>query len=79
MWVQSLGQEDPVEDGMTTHSSILAWRIPMDPGQGSASTSPESYFWAGAKGQVCSQEGGPVWNPPKPVQGAAARCGSLPG
>ena len=26
--VQSLGQEDPVEDGMATHSSILAWRIP---------------------------------------------------
>ena len=32
MWVQSLGQEDPVEEGMTTHSSILAWRIPMDRG-----------------------------------------------
>ena len=26
-WVQSLGQEDPLEKGMTTHSSILAWRI----------------------------------------------------
>ena len=26
--VQSLGQEDPLEKGMTTHSSILAWRIP---------------------------------------------------
>ena len=26
--VQSLGQEDPLEDGMATHSSILAWRIP---------------------------------------------------
>ena len=24
-WVQSLGQEDPLEDGMATHSSILAW------------------------------------------------------
>jgi len=29
-WVQSLGQEDPLEKGMATHSSILAWRIPMD-------------------------------------------------
>ena len=29
-WVQSLGQEDPLEEGMATHSSILAWRIPMD-------------------------------------------------
>ena len=28
MWVQSLGWEDPLEDGMTTHSSLLAWRIP---------------------------------------------------
>ena len=26
--VQSLGWEDPLEDGMATHSSILAWRIP---------------------------------------------------
>ena len=31
-WVQSLGQEDPLEKGMATHSSILAWRIPMDRG-----------------------------------------------
>ena len=27
-WVPSLGGEDPVEKGMATHSSILAWRIP---------------------------------------------------
>ena len=27
-WVQSLGQEDPLEEGMATHSIILAWRIP---------------------------------------------------
>ena len=27
-WVRSLGQEDPLEWGMATHSSILAWRIP---------------------------------------------------
>ena len=26
-WVRSLGQEDPLEEGMTTHSSILSWRI----------------------------------------------------
>ena len=31
-WVPSLGWEDPLEEGMTTHSSILAWRIPMDRG-----------------------------------------------
>jgi len=27
-WVQSLGQEDLLEEGMSTHSSILPWRIP---------------------------------------------------
>ena len=27
-WVQSLGQEDPLEKGMATHSSVLAWRTP---------------------------------------------------
>ena len=27
-WVQFLGQEDPLEKGMATHSAILAWRIP---------------------------------------------------
>ena len=34
-WVQSLGCEDPLEEGMATHSSILAWRIPWieEPGE----------------------------------------------
>ena len=34
MQVQSLGWEDPLEEGMATHSNILAWRIPWteDPG-----------------------------------------------
>ena len=35
MWeygVQSLGWEDPLEEGMASHFSILAWRIPMDSG-----------------------------------------------
>ena len=31
-WVRSLGWEGPLEEGMATHSSILAWRIPMDRG-----------------------------------------------
>ena len=31
-WVPSLGWEDPLEKGKATHSSILAWRIPMDKG-----------------------------------------------
>ena len=29
-WVRSLGSEDPLEEGMATHSSTLAWKIPMD-------------------------------------------------
>ena len=34
-WVQSLGQEDPLEEEIATHSSILAWRIPWteEPGE----------------------------------------------
>ena len=32
MWVQSLGQEDPLEEGMATDSRILAWKNPMDRG-----------------------------------------------
>ena len=31
-WVRSLGWQDPLEEGMATHSRILAWRIPMDRG-----------------------------------------------
>ena len=31
-WVQCLGREDPLEEGMATHSSMLACRIPMDRG-----------------------------------------------
>ena len=31
-WIQSLGWEDPLEEDMATHPSILAWRSPMDRG-----------------------------------------------
>ena len=34
MQVQSLGWEDPLEEGMATHSSILAWRVPGTEGPG---------------------------------------------
>ena len=35
MWVRSLGQEDSLEEGMATHSSNLAWKIPRteEPGR----------------------------------------------
>ena len=49
IWVRSLGREDPLEEGMTTHSSILAWRIPRkeEPG-GLQSTGLQRvrHYWA---------------------------------
>ena len=41
MQVQSLGQEDPLEEGLATHSSVLAWRIPWT-GEPSGPQSTES-------------------------------------
>ena len=38
-WVLSLGQKDPLEEGMATHSSVLAWKIPMDRGAWQATVS----------------------------------------
>ena len=43
--VQSLGQEDPLEKGMATHSSTLAWKTPMDRGA----------WWATVHGVAKSQ------------------------
>ena len=39
-WIQSLGWEDPLEEGMATYSSILAWRISMDRGAWQATYNP---------------------------------------
>ena len=36
MWVQSLGRGGPLEEGMATHSSVLAWRIPWTEEPGGA-------------------------------------------
>ena len=44
-WVQSFGWEDPLKEGMATHFSILAWRIPMDRGA----------WWATVHGVTKSQ------------------------
>ena len=38
-WVLSLGQEDPLEEGMATHSRVLAWKIPMGRGAWRATVS----------------------------------------
>ena len=58
MQVQSLGREDPLEEGMATHSNILAWRIPMDRGawwatvHGVTKNRPQqsTYIWASTYG-----------------------------
>ena len=60
-WVQSLGWEDPLEEGMATHSSILVWRIPMnkeEPGRlqsmgNNASVTTESLIIAQHRGIQC--------------------------
>ena len=44
-WVQSLGWEDPLEKSMTTYSSILAWRIPMDRGAWRATVHGVANSW----------------------------------
>ena len=43
--VQSLGQEDPLEEGMVTHSSILAWRISMGRGAWRATVHGVAKSW----------------------------------
>ena len=47
--VQSLGQEDPLEEGMATHSSILAWRILMDKGAWQAIVHSVAQSWTQLK------------------------------
>ena len=44
-WAQSLGWEDPLGEGMATHSSVLAWRIPVD----------REAWWAAVHGVAKSQ------------------------
>ena len=44
-WVRSLGWEDPLEEGMATHSSILAWRMPMDRGTWRATVHGVAESW----------------------------------
>ena len=46
-WVQSLGWEDALEEGMATHSSILAWRIFMDRGAWQATVQGVAKSWTG--------------------------------
>ena len=45
-WVRPLGWEDLLEEGMAIHSSILAWRIPMDRSAGWATVHGVAKSWA---------------------------------
>ena len=44
-WVRFLGGEDPLEEGIATHSSIFAWRIPMDRGAWQATVHKVAQSW----------------------------------
>ena len=44
-WVPYLGWEDPLEEGMTTHFRILAWRIPVDRGAWRATVHRVAKSW----------------------------------
>ena len=48
-WIQSVGQEDLLEEGMATHSSILAWRNPMDRGVWRATVHSVAKSWTRLK------------------------------
>ena len=52
-WVQSLGWEDSLEKGMETHSSILAWRIPMDRGIWQATVHGVTKSWTQLSMYAC--------------------------
>ena len=70
-WVPSLGQEDPLEEEMATHSSILAWRVPMDRGawwatvQGVTESDVTVHAWSSMHtyGQKWCCEKGPTGQP----------------
>ena len=61
IWVLSLDWEDPLEEGMANHSSILAWRIPMDRGAWQATVHgvTKSRTWLSAEHRACSESGQP--------------------
>ena len=49
-WVRSRGQEDPLEEGKATHSSILAWRIPWTEEPGWAAVHGVTQSWTRRSG-----------------------------
>ena len=57
--VQSLGQEDPLEKGLATHSSVLAWEVPWTEEPGGLQS-----MGSQAVGQVRTTSNNYWWNPP---------------
>ena len=54
MWDLSLGGEDPLEEGIATHSSILAWRFPMDRGAWQATVHRVLKSWTQMSSLACT-------------------------
>ena len=54
-WARSLGWEDPLEEGMATHSTVLAWRIPMDRGACPPLWTPWAYIPWGHKESAATE------------------------
>ena len=52
-WVQFLGWEDPLEEGMAIHSNILAWRIPMGRGAWRATVHGVAKSWTQLSDSAC--------------------------
>lgn len=49
MWDRSLGQKDPLEEGVAIHSSTLAWRLPIDRGAWQATVHRDAKSWTELK------------------------------
>ena len=79
MWVRSLGQEDPLENGMATHSSILAWEIPWTEEPGglqSMGSQRIGYDWVTEHTLTGLQQYKQFWDqrPKKGLTGLKSRC-----
>ena len=66
MQIQSLDQEDPLEEGMATHSSILAWRIPWTEEPGKLQSTGSHRVGYGWNNVACTLTGGMRLIPSKP-------------
>ena len=72
-WIRSLDQEDPLEKGMATHSSILACRIPWTEEPGSTPTAREAALWEPVRSLVPGQAG-VLGGPQSPCHSSPSPC-----